>query len=110
MYGSVIQGTIEAGGNLTKEEIARSVNFCTNVIAKVENGSITSSLDETKPGGERGAAAPAGGDDVCDAAIMKIVRVHRVLDLDNFKADVINGMAPSMERGHLGLVMVTAAA
>lgn len=41
---------------------------------------------------------------------MKIVCTHRVLALDNFAADVINGMAPNMNRGHLGLVMATGAA
>lgn len=111
MCRTVIQGTIEAGGKLTKVEIAQSVNFCTSVIAKVESGCLSNSaLDENKPGGERGAAAPAGADERCDATIMKIVRTHRVLDLDNFAADVINGMAPNMKRDHLGLVMAAAAA
>jgi hypothetical protein len=111
----VIQGTVEVSGRLTKEEVARSVDFCTKVIAKVEEGGCLSTLalDENKPGSEVGAAAPAGTtrtDDRVDAAIMKIVRIHRVLDLQNFSADVINGMAPSMDRGHLGLVMATSAA
>lgn len=110
MYRTVIQGTTEAGGKLTKEEIARSVDFCTKVIAKVENVKNPSSFDETKPGGARAAIAPAGESDVCNEAIRKILRTNRVMDLDTFKADVINGMAPNMERGHLGLVMATAAA
>lgn len=55
---------------------------------------------------ERGTAAP---DDAANTAIAKIVRSHRVLDLNYFKADVINGMKPIMERGRLGLVFATAA-
>lgn len=111
----VIQGTVEAGGKLTKEEIARSVDFCTSVIAKVENGGCLSTLDlqENKPGGDAQVAAqahPVREDPRVDAAIMRIVRIHRVLDLDNFAVDVINGMAPSMNRGQLGLVTATAAA
>jgi hypothetical protein len=111
----VIQGTVEISGRLTKEEVARSVEFCTRVIAKVEEGGCLSTLalDENLPGSELGAAAPAGAtrtDDRVDAAMMKIVRIHRVLDLQNFSADVVNGMAPSMDRGHLGLVMATSAA
>ena len=106
----VIQGTIEAGGKLTKSEIARSVDFCTSVIEKVESGCLSDLALENKPGAERGAAPPPGADDRCDATIMKIVRTNRVLDLDHFAVDVVNGMAPSMKRGHLGLVMASAAA
>lgn len=70
-------------------------------------------LDKNEPGSELGAAAPAGTsrtDDRVDAAIMKIVQIHRVLDLQNFSVDVIDGMAPSMNRGRLGLVMAASAA
>lgn len=45
-----------------------------------------------------------------DATIMKIVRIHRVQNLDLFAQDVINGMAPNMERGQLGLKLVIASA
>ncbi|KAI5456848.1 hypothetical protein BGZ63DRAFT_365921 [Mariannaea sp. PMI_226] len=110
-FKPIIQGTIDAGGELTGEEIAKSVNFCTSVISKVQSGCLSSlTLDEKHPGGERGAAAPAGASDQGDAAIMKMVRLHRILDLDSFAADVINGMAPKLKRGFLGLAMVTVAA
>jgi hypothetical protein len=106
---------MDAGGKLSREEIDRSVNFCTNVISKIENGSLSTlpqvDLDDDKPGGERGAAAPAGAarkDERVDQAIMKIVKIHRVLDLDSFAADVIDGMAPKMTRGGLGLVTASA--
>ncbi|KAJ5504743.1 FAD/NAD(P)-binding domain-containing protein [Penicillium fimorum] len=108
----IIQGTVEVGGRLTKEEVARSVDFCTKVIVKVEEGGCLSTLalEKDKPGSELGAAALAGAsrtDDRVNAAIIKIVRIHRVLDLKNFSVNVINGMAPSMDRGHLGLIMAT---
>jgi hypothetical protein len=103
----VIQGTVDAGGNLTKEEIARSVDFCTDVIAKVDKGCLsTLAAEKEEPGNERGAAAPAGAartDERVDTTIMKIVRMHRVLDLETFSADVINGMVPIVSRGKLGL-------
>lgn len=90
------------------------MDFCTSVIAKVENGGCLSNLDlqENKPGGEAQVAAlahPTREDPRVDAAMMRIVRIHRVLDLDNFAVDVINGMAPSMKRGRLGLVPANAA-
>ncbi|KAI1185721.1 hypothetical protein F5B17DRAFT_445476 [Nemania serpens] len=110
-FKPVIQGIIEAGGNLTRQEIAESVNFCTNIIAKVDGGCL-SELDIDKEG-HRGAAVRVHGnstDSRVDATIMKIVRIHRVQNLDLFAQDVINGMAPNMERGQLGLKLVIASA
>jgi hypothetical protein len=107
----VIQGTVDAGGNLTKEEIGQSIDFCTNVIAKIDKGCLsTLAVDDKEPHIERGAAAPAGAartDERVDTTIMKIVRIHRVLDLKTFTADVVNGMVPIMTRGKLGLCVAT---
>ncbi|KJZ71898.1 hypothetical protein HIM_08743 [Hirsutella minnesotensis 3608] len=104
-FKPIIQGTVEAGGKLTKAQIAQSVEFCTSFIAKVDSGCLSDfTLSENAPGGKRGAAAPAAADDVCDAMMMKIVRMNRVLDLDNFAADMINGMTSRIKRGHLGLI------
>ncbi|PWY78955.1 FAD/NAD(P)-binding domain-containing protein [Aspergillus eucalypticola CBS 122712] len=53
-----IQGTVDAGVTLTREEVDRSVEFCTRVIRKVKSGCLTS-LD-SGPSGRftaRGAAA-----------------------------------------------------
>ncbi|RAH58483.1 hypothetical protein BO85DRAFT_487208 [Aspergillus piperis CBS 112811] len=38
----IIQGTVDAGGTLTREEVDRSVEFCTRVIRKVESGCLAS--------------------------------------------------------------------
>ena len=35
---------------------------------------------------------------------MKMVRMDRILELNSFTVDVVNGMAPNIERGTLGLV------
>ncbi|TGJ86279.1 hypothetical protein E0Z10_g2483 [Xylaria hypoxylon] len=110
-FKPVIQGTIEAGGNFSRQEIAKTVDFCTNIISKVEGGCL-SNFDYDKDG-ERGAAVTMhgkGGDGRADATIMKIVRIHRVQNLDLFAQDVINGMAPNMQRGQLGLKLATATA
>lgn len=32
-------------------------------------------------------------------------RIHRIMDLNSFTADIVNGMAPHIERGTLGLVL-----
>ncbi|GAW21128.1 hypothetical protein ANO14919_106450 [Xylariales sp. No.14919] len=112
-FKPVIQGIIEAGGNLSRDEISKSVNFCTSVISKVDGGCL-SDLDVDKEK-KRGAAVTVLGKgsgkvagDRVDATIMKIVRIHRIQNLDLFARDVINGMAPIMERGNLGLQLVAA--
>ncbi|TRX90429.1 hypothetical protein FHL15_008598 [Xylaria flabelliformis] len=111
-FKPIIQGIIEAGGNLTRHEISKSVGFCTSVISKVDGGCL-SDLDVDKEG-QRGAAVTVHGkgngkvvDERVDATIMKIVRIHRVQNLDLFAQDVINGMAPNMRRGELGLKLVS---
>ncbi|KAF2970807.1 hypothetical protein GQX73_g2832 [Xylaria multiplex] len=110
-FKPVIQGIVEAGGNLSRQEIAKTVNFCTNIISKVDGGCL-SDLDYDK-NGARGAAVTMhgkGGDGRADETIMKIVRMHRVQNLDLFAQDIINGMAPNMQRGQLGLRVVDAVA
>ena len=99
---------MDAGGKLTKAEVAKSVDFCLDVIEKIEKGCLArSGLSAEKPGGERGAAARYSADELCDATLMKIVRVNRVMDLAHFTADIIDGMKPTVERGALGLVKAT---
>ncbi|KAJ5772543.1 FAD/NAD(P)-binding domain-containing protein [Penicillium odoratum] len=104
-FRPIIQGTVDAGGKLPKAEVDKSVEFCTKVIHKVESGCLAD-LDST-PGAKftaRGAAATFSGSSQCDEVMMKMVRMNRILDLNSFKADIVNGMAPNMERGTLGLV------
>jgi len=36
----------------------------------------------------------------------KMMRMDDSLGIDNFKTDVINGLAPQLQRGNLGLVAV----
>jgi hypothetical protein len=66
--------------------------------------------DEKLPGSERGAAAPPGASKQSDSAMMKMLRLNRVLNLETFVGDVINGMAPIIERGYLGLGLAGVAA
>ncbi|OJJ68851.1 hypothetical protein ASPBRDRAFT_132455 [Aspergillus brasiliensis CBS 101740] len=108
-FRPIIQGTVDAGGKLTKEEVDRSVEFCTRVIRKVESGCLAN-LDNSEAGTftSRGAAGTYSGSSQCDEVMMKMVRMNRILDLNSFTADVVNGMAPNMERGTLGLARVAA--
>ncbi|PYH94121.1 FAD/NAD(P)-binding domain-containing protein [Aspergillus ellipticus CBS 707.79] len=106
-FKPIIQGTVDTGGKMTKSDLQKSIEFCTAVIEKVEGGCFKDRvLSDDKPGAERGAAADVEEDKQCDETLMKLVRMNRVLDIDNFKVDVVNGMAPNVKRGSLGLVRV----
>ncbi|RAK94351.1 radH flavin-dependent halogenase [Aspergillus costaricaensis CBS 115574] len=101
----IIQGTVDAGGKLTQAEVDRSVEFCTRVIRKVESGCLAN-LDSSQAAEftARGAAATYSESSQCDEVMMKVVRMNRILDLNSFTVDIVNGMAPNIERGTLGLV------
>ncbi|GLB06602.1 hypothetical protein AtubIFM57258_001912 [Aspergillus tubingensis] len=104
-FRPIIQGTVDAGGKLTQAEVDRSVEFCTRVIRKVESGCLAN-LDSSQAAEftARGAAATYSESSQCDEVMMKMVRMNRILDLNSFTVDIVNGMAPNIERGTLGLV------
>lgn len=81
------------------------MEFCKRVIRKVESGCLAD-LDSSQTArfAARGAAATYSESSKCDECMMKTVRMNRILELNSFTVDVVNGMAPTMERGTLGLV------
>ncbi|CEJ93503.1 hypothetical protein VHEMI09085 [[Torrubiella] hemipterigena] len=109
-FKPIIQGTIDAGGKLSATDVSQSIEFCTSVIEKIESGCLAGlGPGENAPGGERGCITTLSPSQHCDETMMKIVRLNRVLDLDTFAVDVIHGMAPNMQRGNLGLAIVSQA-
>lgn len=46
-------------------------------------------------------------DGLGEEIIQNIVQMRRVPDLDTFRVDAIDGLAPNLKRGALGLVPVT---
>ncbi|KAL5001886.1 hypothetical protein BDV10DRAFT_182043 [Aspergillus recurvatus] len=80
---TAMQGTVGAGGELSRGEVAESIEFCARVIKKV--------------------VKIINGDDI----MLKVSRLNRVASFSEaFPTDVIDGMAPNMGRGELGLVPV----
>lgn len=49
-------------------------------------------------------STPAG--ELGEEFIQNVVQMRRVPDLNTFRIDVINGLAPNLKRGALGLVPV----
>ncbi|PWY66753.1 FAD/NAD(P)-binding domain-containing protein [Aspergillus heteromorphus CBS 117.55] len=102
-FRPIIQGTIDAGGKLSRSKAAQSVDFCVQVLQKVlastaENGATRKGEPDT---GALGLIRP---DDRSREPVRKIMQMHRVLDLSHFTTDVIDGMASNVQRGDLGLV------
>ncbi|KAL4960462.1 NAD(P)/FAD-dependent oxidoreductase [Aspergillus stella-maris] len=89
-FRPTFQGTIDAGEKLSKGEVDRS-------------SGCLADLDTSQAEGRWAArgAATFSESSQCDEVIMKMVRI---LDLNSFKVDIVNGMAPIMERGTLGPV------
>ncbi|GKZ76403.1 hypothetical protein AnigIFM56816_006663, partial [Aspergillus niger] len=75
------------------------------VIRKVESGCL-SDLDSSQVArfAAGGAAATYSKSSNCDECMMKMVRMDRILELNSFTVDVVNGMAPNIERRTLELV------
>ncbi|KAL4734877.1 hypothetical protein BDV11DRAFT_212446 [Aspergillus similis] len=103
-FKPIIQGTVDAGGKLSRAEVAKSVEFCARVIKKVEGEYQADSRGHAGSGfhlNERGGGN--NGDDI----LLKVARLNRVVSFsEDFTTDVIDGMAPNMCRGQLGLVPI----
>ncbi|OJJ76884.1 hypothetical protein ASPBRDRAFT_70456 [Aspergillus brasiliensis CBS 101740] len=93
-FRPIIQGTVEAGGEqLSREELADSVEFCMRVIQKVDG-----TMDKSQ--NNKGMCEENHGELTCD----RIKKAELKSDLNKFGVDVVNGMTVNLQRGALGLV------
>ena len=123
---AVIQGTADTSGKLTQTEIAKTVDFCVQafeptaraereaVLQKVEALSVNDSGStdaKTKEGAEVLTAALSADELRILATIRarEMMRIEDSMNIDSFSADAIDGMAPNLKRGSLGLVKGTGA-
>jgi flavine halogenase len=125
---TVIQGTVDTDvkGELTQTEISKSIDFCFRAFAHVPVEEKEALLEKLK---SLGLDDPNANDVKTKEAIeelektlspeelkiMDTIRARRMIraedsmNIDNFSIDVINGMAPNLERGNLGLTKAQAA-
>ncbi|KAL4764122.1 NAD(P)/FAD-dependent oxidoreductase [Aspergillus foveolatus] len=104
-FKPIIQGTVDAGGKLSRAEVARSVKFCARVIKKVE---VEYQADSRGHAGSGFHLNEHGSENNGDDIMLKVARLNRVVSFsEDFTTDVIDGMVPNMCRGALGLVPVT---
>ncbi|KAF7589994.1 hypothetical protein BBP40_003438 [Aspergillus hancockii] len=72
---SIIQGTVKVSGKLTKADVARSVEFCTCALQKIEGGCFLPFVSAADRPGENSGPAAAGNSSTSRTykTMMKIV-------------------------------------
>ncbi|KAK2024887.1 flavin-dependent halogenase O-methyltransferase bifunctional protein [Colletotrichum zoysiae] len=121
LFRPVIQGQVDADakGGLTQAEISKTLEFCFKAFAHVsfeEKEALVSKLKELGLGGDAYDETNRQALDVLEKkltpeeqAILKTLKGRRMvrpedsLNIDNFTLDSIDGLAPRLERGRLGL-------
>jgi hypothetical protein len=122
----VIQGTADVKGELSQSEISKTVDFCMRafqpvspderegVHKKVEALSLNeSTISEAETQANQAALEAALTPD--ELSILNAIRARQMIrsedtmNIDNFSFDTIDGLAPNMKRGSLGLVPAAAA-
>lgn len=84
------------GGKLSRKDVADSVNFCMQVIRKVDG-----TMSMTPNGKE--LCEDEHGELTCD----RIKKAELKSDLNKFRVDIVNGMTVNLQQGALGLVKAT---
>ncbi|KAL4891559.1 hypothetical protein BDV59DRAFT_194256 [Aspergillus ambiguus] len=105
-FRPIIQGSVDVEGKLSRTEADKSVEFCLGVLQKADQFG-TPALEAAKRMGiaSHGFASSVGLEEEGGDTLKKIVQMSRGADsVDQFSTDVINGMAPNINRGMLGLV------
>jgi hypothetical protein len=111
----VIQGTADAdvGGRLTQGEVAQTVDFCLNAFKETSPEERQKVLDKMKS--INGGASIQAKEDLEkltpeELEILNHIRARQMLrmedtfNLKHFGSDAIDGFAPNLVRGKLGLV------
>lgn len=113
----VIQGTADAdvGGKLTHDEVAKTVDFCLNAFKETSPEERKKVLDKVATINGTTSIHPEAKQDLeklteDELAILNNIRAKQMLrmedtfSLNHFGSDAINGFAPNLKTGNLGLV------
>jgi hypothetical protein len=125
---AVIQGTVDADptGKLSQNEVATTVEFCFKAFSHVTPEQKEAVVNKLK---SLGVTEETGDNDEAivkalgeieksltpeEAQVLDILRSRRMIredgfNMDSFTLDAIDGLAPRMERGNLGLAKAVAA-
>ncbi|KAM7194538.1 hypothetical protein V8F20_007894 [Naviculisporaceae sp. PSN 640] len=121
LFRPVIQGTADADtkGKLSQAEISKTIEFCFRAFAHVSFEEKEALVAKLKSLGIEGDATDDSNSKALaeieekltpeEQAILKtlkgrrMVRPEDILDIENFTLDSVDGLAPRLERGKLGL-------
>lgn len=128
LFTSVIQGQVEsdAKGSLSQAEISKTLEFCFKAFAHVSFEEKEALVQKLKDLGLDGDAYDESNRQALadlekkltaeEQVILKTIKGRRMvrsedsLNIDNFTLDSIDGLAPRLERGKLGLTVAKKAA
>jgi len=113
----VIQGTADAdvGGKLTHDEVAKTVDFCLNAFKETSPEERKKVLDKVATINGTASIGPDAKQDLeklteDELKILNHIRAKQMLrmedtfNLNHFGSDAIDGLAPNLVTGNLGLV------
>ncbi|TVY85213.1 Flavine halogenase aclH, partial [Lachnellula suecica] len=119
-FRPIIQGTADAdvGGKLTQSEVTRTVDFCLKAFEQTKPEETDAVLKKLEAINGDGNVAAAPKEDLekfteDELRILNHIRARQMLrmedtfNIDNFGKDAIDGFAPNLKRGSLGLVPQT---
>ncbi|KAI4155711.1 MAG: hypothetical protein LQ340_000800 [Diploschistes diacapsis] len=116
-FRPIIQGTADAdvGGKLTHGEVVKTLDFCLNAFKETTPAERQLVLDKIAALNNSSSATPDAKESLeklteDELEILNNIRAKQMLrmedtfNLDHFGSDAINGFAPHLKRGQLGLV------
>lgn len=118
-FRPVIQGTADVGGKLTQNELSETIDFCLNAFrptAPEERDAVLKKLEAQESEAKKEADAEIKsqinpeGLSPQETQILKSIRARQmlrtedVINIDSFGTDAIDGFAPRIVKGDLGLL------
>jgi hypothetical protein len=107
----VIQGTADVSGKLTQAEVSKTLDFCLNAFQDIAPEVREAVLQKvggidpnTKEKGKFEATLTEEQRVLKSIRARQMLRIEDTLHIGNFSADAIDGFAPKLKRGSLGLV------
>ena len=112
---AVIQGTADAdvGGKLTQDEVVKTVDFCLNAFKETSPEERQRVLDKVAAlNGVTGSDAKSDLEKLSEDELKvlnhirakQMLRMEDSFNLNHFGSDAIDGLAPNLKTGSLGLV------
>ena len=117
-FRPIIQGTADVGGKLTQDELSKTIDFCLDAFqhtAPEERDAVMKKIEaqqsEAKKESDLEAKAQVDPDGLSpqEMKVLKTIRARQmlrtedVINIDSFGTDTIDGFAPRIKRGELGL-------